>query len=54
MEKVIYCKYCKYFIPPNDKDCIWGDCTNPFWQDAEGWDKSVEEIDYCSRAELNE
>lgn len=52
-------------LMPNDivhvvrcKDCKWrnidDDCTHEWWRDAEGWDKYVEDNDFCSHGERRE
>ena len=37
------------------KDCKWrnckGDCEHKYWQDAEGWDKCVDDDGFCHLAE---
>lgn len=50
--KVVRCKNCKFceiymrYGKPIDYSC-----TCEHWQDAEGWDKSVEPDDFCSYGE---
>lgn len=44
---VVRCKDCKW---RNEND----DCTHKWWRDAEGWDKYVEDNDFCSYGERKE
>ena len=46
---VVRCKDCKHWEA--DRNGQTGECFHELWEDAEGWSKTTEPTEFCSRGE---